>query len=252
MSDKTECAEFNVEDLWYRYRQTNSIELKDKLIEHYLPLVKSVAGRIAIGLPQHADKDDLTNNGFFGLLNAIERFDITRGIKFETYAATRIRGSILDALRAQDWIPTSLRHKARIFEETLAKLENQLGRSASDDEIADAMQLSSHELRILINQLNACTVISLDEFAQSVTIPQQSSNPSQLAEEQEVRSMLTHSIDKLPEKERTVVSLYYYEEMTLKEISLILHLSEARISQLHTKALFRLRGSLSYLKTSLL
>ncbi|MBP1763190.1 MAG: sigD 1 [Firmicutes bacterium] len=252
MSEKTEYAEITVDDLWKQYRQTNNIELKDKLIEHYLPLVKLVAGRIAIGLPQHVDKDDLANNGFFGLLNAIERFDITRGIKFETYAATRIRGSILDALRAQDWIPTSLRHKARVFEETLAKLENQLGRSASDDEIAVAMQLSAHELRVLVSQLNACTVISLEEFAQSVTIPQQSSNPSQFTEEQEIRAMLARAIDKLPEKERTVVSLYYYEELTLKEISLILHLSEARISQLHTKALFRLKGSLSYLKSSLL
>jgi len=253
MIEKTERTEFDISGLWYQYQQTKNIDIKDKLIEYYLPLIRIVAGRLAIGLPQHVDKDDLINNGFFGLLNAIERFDIERGVKFETYAATRIRGSILDAIRAQDWIPTSLRQKARAFEETVGKLENQLGRSATDDEIGTSLQLNPAELHALINQLNACTVVSLDEFVlQSAALPQQSSGPSQLTEEQEVKTILTQSIDKLPEKERTVISLYYYEELTLKEISLILHLSEARISQLHTKALFRLRGSLSYMRTSLL
>ncbi|MBP2640079.1 MAG: polymerase, sigma 28 subunit, FliA/WhiG [Firmicutes bacterium] len=252
MMEKTECMELDPSVLWYQYRQTNNMDLKEKLIEYYLPLVRIVAGRIAIGLPHHVDKDDLINNGFFGLLNAIERFDIERGVKFETYAATRIRGSILDAIRAQDWIPTSLRQKARAFEETLGKLENQLGRSATDDEIGAALYLNPAELRALINQLNACTVISLDEFVQSTVLPHQTPGPLQLTEEQEVKTTLAHSISKLPEKERTVISLYYYEELTLKEISLILHLSEARISQLHTKALFRLRGSLAHMKTSLL
>ena len=129
MIEKTTITEIDMRDLWLQYRQTNDINLKEKLIEYYLPLVKIVAGRIAIGLPQHVDKDDLVNNGFFGLLNAIERFDVERGVKFETYAATRIRGSILDAIRAQDWIPTSLRQKAKAFEEVVVKLEatNALG-----------------------------------------------------------------------------------------------------------------------------
>lgn len=252
MIEKTECMELDAGVLWRQYRQTNHVDVKEKLIEYYLPLVKIVAGRMAIGLPQHVDKDDLISNGFFGLLNAIERFDVERGVKFETYAATRIRGSILDALRAQDWIPTSLRQKARVFEETLGKLENQLGRSATDDEIGTALQLNSAELHTLIKQLNACTIVSLDEFVQSPVLQQQSPGPLQLTEEQEVKNTLARTINKLPEKERTVVSLYYYEELTLKEISLILHLSEARISQLHTKALFRLRGSLAHIKTSLL
>jgi RNA polymerase sigma factor FliA len=252
MVENNDCSQAYTDKLWHEYRQTNNYEVREKLIESYLPLIRIVAGRLAIGLPHHVDKDDLISNGFFGLLNAIERFDITRGIKFETYAVTRIRGSILDALRAQDWIPTTLRHKARAYEGTLAQLENKLGRSATDDEIAQALQLTPSELNTLVNQLNTCTVISLDEFSKTEAPNGQVRNPSQHVEDQEVKQTLTMAIDKLPDKERTIVSLYYHEGLTLKEISLILHLSEARISQLHTKAVFRLRGTLSHLKMSLL
>lgn len=238
-------------ELWLEYQQKRTSEIREKLIENYLMLVRVVAGRVAIGLPQHVDKDDLISNGFFGLLDAIERYDPERGIKFETYAVARIRGSILDAIRAQDWVPTTVRQKARQYEQTLSSLENQLGRSASDEEVAAALNLSIGDLHQLINQLNATTIIPLEEFAKTET-PSIQLNPTQHIEEEEIKDILAKSIDNLPEKERLVVSLYYYDGLTLKEISVILKLTEARISQLHTKAIFRLRGALSRIKTSLI
>ncbi|HWR08199.1 FliA/WhiG family RNA polymerase sigma factor [Sporomusa sp.] len=242
----------NTLKLWRDYHTNRNPEIREKLIENYLPLVKLVAGRIAVSLPQHVDKDDLISNGFFGLMESIERFDPDRGVKFETYAVVRVRGAILDSLRAQDWIPATIRQKARQYEQTVAKLEHVLSRSANDEEIASAMKISISELYTLINHLNTSTLIPLEEFARTETASQHTPNPSQHLEEEEVRFLLARSIDKLPEKERLVVSLYYYDGLTLKEISLILKLSEARISQLHTKAIFRLRGALSRLKSSLL
>lgn len=239
-------------ELWSNYQVTREADIRDKLVEQYLPLVKLVSARIAIGLPQHVDKDDLTSNGFFGLLDAIERFDIARGVKFETYAVARIRGAILDALRAQDWLPSTLRQKAKQYEQTVAELENTLGRSATDGEIAKALSVSDEQLHALINQLSSSTLVPLDEFIRTESPTSQIISPSQNVEDEEVKSILANAIDKLPEKERLVVSLYYYEELTLKEISVIMKLSEARISQLHTKAIFRLRGALSRYKLSLL
>lgn len=192
------------------------------------------------------------STGFFGLLNAIERFDPQRGVKFETYAIARIRGAILDAIRAQDWVPTSIRQKAKLYEKTVGELENELGRSATDEEIAARMEISLEQFYLLVNQLNAATLIPLEDFINTETPSRNLPSPTQHIEEQEVKAILAKAIDKLPEKEKIVVALYYYEGMTLKEISLILKLSEARISQLHTKAIFRLRGALSRYKYSLL
>lgn len=237
--------------LWQIYGQKKSPEVRDQIIELYLPLVKFVAGRIAIGLPHYVDKEDLVSNGFFGLLDAIERYDQGRGVKFETYAATRVRGAILDSLRAQDWIPTALRQKAKQYEQALAKLENQLGRSAKDEEIANELELSLEQYYHLLSQLNAMTVIPLEDFAKSES-KGGPINPSQALEDEEVKITLGETIDQLPEKERLVLSLYYYDGLTLKEISLIMKLSEARISQLHTKAIFRMRAALTRLRSSLL
>ncbi len=203
-------------------------------------------------MPQHVDRDDLISSGFFGLLDAIERYDLSRNVKFETYAVTRIRGSILDTIRSQDWLPATVRQKARQYEQILAELENRLGRSATDSETSEALGISVEQLHTLINQLNTSTLVPLEDFLQSETVAGNITNPSQNIEEEEVKNSLMKAIDKLPEKEKMVVTLYYYEELTLKEISLILKLSEARISQLHTKAIFRLRGALSRIKSSLL
>ena len=253
MSEKHETHSAVIADLWQEYQETKKNSIRDRLVENYLPLVKLVAGRIAIGLPQHVDRDDLISSGFFGLLDAVDRFDLSRNIKFETYAVLRIRGSILDAIRAQDWLPATVRQKARQYEQAVATLESQLGRSASDSEIATVLGVSIEQFHALINQLNASTLVPLEEFLPLETPSAASiTSPSQAIEEAEVKQTLARTIDKLPEKERTVVTLYYYEGLTLKEISLILKLSEARISQLHTKAVFRLRGALSRIKASLL
>jgi RNA polymerase sigma factor for flagellar operon FliA len=238
--------------LWTEYRDNKKPDIREKLIETYLPLVKLVAGRIAIGLPQYVDKDDLVGNGVFGLIEAIERFDLSRGVKFETYAVARIRGAMLDSLRAQDWIPATVRQKARQYEQTVAELECTLGRSASDEEISAAMGLSVAQLHSLINTLNGCTLIPLEDYIKTEAPGGTVANPSQFIEEEEVKATLAKAIDRLAEKERLVITLYYYEGLTLKEISLILKLTEARISQLHTKAIFRMRGALSRIKSNLL
>jgi len=250
MTDCNQHQNDEIMKLWFTYQQNKNSEIREKLIESYLPLVKLVASRLAISLPQHVDKDDLISNGFFGLLDAIEKYDPSRGIKFETYAVVRIRGSILDAIRAQDWLPTSVRQKAKQYEQTISKLENELGRSATDEEVATSLGISMNDLYSLINQLNASTIIPLEDFTKMETSANHLNNPSDQIEVEEVKKALAKAIDKLPDKEKLVVTLYYYEGLTLKEISLILKLSEARISQLHTKSIFRLRGALSRIKSS--
>jgi len=250
MADNNQIQIDETMKLWLAYQQNRNIHIREQLIERYLSLVKLVAGRMAISLPPYVDKDDLISNGFFGLLDAIEKYDPVRGIKFETYAVIRIRGSMLDAIREQDWVPTSIRQKAKQYEQTVSKLENQLGRSATDEEIAEALGITNSELYILLTQLNTSTMIPLEEFIKSETSSNHILNPSDHIEVEEVKQALAKAIDKLPDKEKLVVALYYYDGLTLKEISLILKLSEARISQLHTKSIFRLRGALSRIKSS--
>ena len=253
MSVRSETHSDQIAKLWLTFRETRDALVREQLVKHYLSLVKFIAGRIAINLPQHVDKDDLLSNGFFGLLDAIDRFDIERNVKFETYAATRIRGAILDALRAQDWLPATIRQKARQYECVVADLESTLGRSATDQEIAASMGITADQLQVLLGQLNASTLVPLEDFLQAEPVSNDNIiNPSQSIEEDEVKQTLAKAIDKLPEKKKKVVALYYYEGLTLKEISLIMQLSEARISQLHTKAVFRLRGALSRIKASLM
>ena len=242
----------DIASLWGVYQKDRSTEVRDQLVEQYLPLVNIIAGRLAIGLPSHVDRDDLISSGFFGLLDAIERYDYARGNKFETYAGVRIRGAMLDYLRSKDWLPVSMRQKIRKYEQTVAELEGQLGRPATDAELADELGLAAKDLQALVTQLNVATIIPLEEYVHAETPQIGEMDPQEMVERNELKNILAGAIDKLPDKEKTVVSLYYYEELTLKEISLILHLSEARISQLHTKAVFRLRGYLSRAKANLL
>ena len=236
--------------LWLKYRETKSVEIRNAIAENYLPLVKIVCGRLAVSLPQHLDKDDLLSSGFFGLLDAIDRFDITRNIKFETYAGVRIRGAMIDYLRSKDWLPVSMRQKIRKYEQTVCRLETEFGRSATDEEVANALEISVDELQVLIGQCNAATVIPLEEYLKTDSAEAVDTNPANAMEFLELKDMLAKAIDKLAEKERTVISLYYYEELTLKEISLVLHLSEARISQLHTKAVMKMRNYLARNKSN--
>ena len=209
----------NIEDLWLLYETEKTVDGRKRIAEYDLPRVRLVAGRIAISLPQHVDREDLLSSGFFGLLDAIERYELARGNKFETYAGVRVRGAMLDHLRAKDWIPVSVRQNIKKYEKAVARLEGELGRTATDEE--------------------------LEEYLRTASPASMEDGPVEHAEWSEVKDTLAAAIEKLPEKERVVVGLSYYDEMTLKEIAAILHLSEARISQLHTKAIFRMRGYLA-------
>ena len=239
----------DIRRLWENYRRKKSVEVRNQLAEHYLPLIKVVAGRLAMSLPPHLDRDDLLSTGFFVLLDAIDRYDISRNIKFETYAGVRIRGAMIDYLRSKDWIPVTMRQKLRRYEQKVYQLESELGRTATDAEIADALEISVKELQTLVSQFNSSTIIPLEEYLKTDSPEAIDADPVETTEHLELKETLARVIDKLPEKERLVVSLYYYDELTLKEISLIMHLSEARISQLHTKAITRMRGSLSKMKS---
>ncbi len=246
-------AAADIEALWSSYKKEQDIEQRNALIEHYLPLVRLVAGRLAIGLPSHVDRDDLLSSGFFGLLDAIERYDPTRRNKFETYAGVRIRGAMLDYLRAKDWMPVTMRQRIRKYSDVSAQLASELGREATDEEIRERMGIGEKEYRVMLRELGAATIIPLDDYlAGGGEKAAEDGGPSAQLEATEIKETLAAAIDRLPEKERIVVSLYYYDELTLKEISKILHLTEARISQLHSKAVFRLRGSLARMKANLL
>lgn len=238
-------AKKDLTPLWLKYRETKSVDLRNEIAEHYLQLVKIVCGRLAVSLPPHLDRDDLLSSGFFGLLDAIDRFDVTRNIKFETYAGVRIRGAILDYLRSKDWIPVTMRQRIRKYEQTVCRLENELGRAATDAEVAAALEISVEELQTLISQCNSATIIPLEEYLKTDVAEAVDTNPANSTEFFELKETLAKAIERLPQKERTVISLYYYEELTLKEIAMIMNLSEARISQMHTKAIFRMRGYLA-------
>ena len=238
--------------LWQDYIKTRSQECRNRLVEHYLPLVKLVAGRLAMNLPQHIDKDDLLSSGFFGLLDAIERYDMQRKNKFETYASVRIRGAMIDYLRSRDWLPVVVRQRIRKYEQVVSKLEDELGRAATEQEIAASMEITVAELRTILAHLGASTMSPLDEFLTSELAESTEREPESVVERRDMQDTLAKAIDKLPEKERMVVSLYYYDGLTLKEIGLVLKVTEARISQLHSRAVLRLRGHLARMKSSLI
>jgi RNA polymerase sigma factor for flagellar operon FliA len=247
----------NEEAQWQEYLKTKSPVIRETIILRYAPLVKYVAGRVAIGLPSNVEFDDLVSFGVFGLMDAIEKFDPSRGIKFETYAIARIRGAILDGLRSNDWVPRSVRQKARELERTCVELENRLGHSASDEEICDAMGITANDFYQLLSEVSCTTLSSLDELwlvhsndddsvrMMDLVPNQESEDPLFQVEMDEMKSTLAGAIDSLPERERMVIALYYYEGLTLKEIGEIMEISESRVSQIHTKAVFRLRGKLN-------
>jgi len=238
-------------ELWKQYSYGKSPEIRDKLIVEYSYLVKYIAGRLNIYFGSNVEYDDLVGFGAFGLIDAIDRFDINKGVKFETYASLRIRGAIIDSIRDMDWVPRSLRQKSKELEKIYSELENRLGHSASDIEVADVLGISLEELHKLLNEVNVSSVVSLEDFFEqnheSGTEPRNirtDESPEASLEASELKNILADSIDKLPEKEKNVITLYYFEELTLKEISAIMKVSESRISQLHTKALLRMRGKL--------
>ncbi len=251
-------------DLWAAYKTARDASAREKLVMKHAPLVRYVAGRLAMGLPAHIEVDDLVSYGILGLLDAIEKFDPRRGVKFETYAIARIRGAMLDGLRSLDWIPTSMRQKAREIERQYQALESKLGRSATDQEMAEAMGLSLLEFQKRLASLGSVSLLYLEDiwfgseeeeggFRAIEMIPDPcGADPLGELEVADVKEALAEAIDCLPEKERLVVALYYYEGLTVKEISKAMGVSPSRISQLHTKAILRLRGRLSRHRNDLL
>ena len=241
--------------LWLAYRKTGDRALRDRLILTYAPLVKFVAGRLGSGLPAHVDEGDLVSYGLLGLIGAIERFDPEREIKFETYAITRIRGAIIDELRALDWVPRSVRARARDIERAIAELEKRLHRAPNDEEIATKLGLTQDELDTSLSEISRSSIAALDELwtvssggdqialIDTIEDPQGLEPQSALAET-ELKEALAESISRLPEREKLVVTLYYYEELTLREIGEVLGVTESRVSQLHTKAILRLKARL--------
>lgn len=239
-------------DLWKRYSDTKDPAVREKLIIEYSHLVKYVAGRLSIYFGSNVEYDDLVGFGVFGLIDAIDKYDINKGVKFETYASLRIRGSVIDSIRELDWVPRSLRQKNKELEKVYAEVENELGHSASDSDIAHKLGIGLEEYYKLINEVSVSSMVSLEEFLEQnyeigTDLPNgsRSDRPESHVELEELKEILADAIDKLPEKEKTVISLYYFEELTLKEISAIMMVSESRISQLHTKAMLRLRGKLA-------
>lgn len=243
--------------LWAEFKSTADAAAREKLILNYSPLVKYVAGRVSVGLPQNIEQADLVSYGIFGLIDAIEKFDPGRDIKFETYAISRIRGAIIDELRAIDWIPRSVRSKAREVERAMVKLENELRRPPTDGELSQELGVSVDELQGTLNQINLVSVVALDELLspggdkgenmslgdtlEDVDAP----DPVMAFESEEMRQILAKSVNILPERERLVITLYYYEGLTLAEIGSVLGVTESRVCQMHTKAVLELRNKMN-------
>jgi RNA polymerase sigma factor for flagellar operon FliA len=224
---------------------------REQQLVRYLPLVKYLAMRILSRLPSHVELDDLINYGIIGLMDAVDKFDRSRGVKFKTYAELRIRGSILDGLRELDWVPRSYRRRQRELERAYRKLESELGRSATDEEVAAELQIGLEDYFTLLDDLKGVQIGSIEAISREGEenlveyIPDREENtPTYIMEKLELQEVLATGIDKLPEKERLVLSLYYYEGLTMKEVGAVLGITESRVSQLHSKAVLRLRGRL--------
>jgi len=251
MTADTQLAHY---DLWERHIERGDDLARQKLVEQYLRVVRYVAGRMAIGLPHYVEYNDLVSAGLLGLIQAVDNFDHQRGIKFETYAIPRIRGAILDELRSQDWFPRSLRRKAKQVEAAYAELEVRLGRAATDDEVARELGINVRELDDLLSEVALATIMSLDAdpngdedgqggLGDYLPDPRSDEIERSIAEE-EMRVLIAQRLAELPEKEQLVLVLYYYEELTLKEIGEILDVTESRVCQIHTKAILRLKGKI--------
>jgi RNA polymerase sigma factor FliA len=246
-------------EYWLKWKREGQLEAKKALIEAYLPLVDYVSSRLAIGLPKNVSKDDLFSYGVMGLIDAVEKFDVDRGLQFETYASWRIRGSIIDGLRSGDWVPRSVREKAKKIEEAYQKLEQQYLRSVTDAEMSSYLDVSEKEFQQMLQEISVTTICSFDdpikdeesETRLALLIDEKAKNPEYKVNEFFLKESLARAIERLTEKERTVVSLFYYEELSLSEIAEVMSLSPSRISQLHSKAILRLRGAMGRMRNQL-
>ncbi len=251
--DREGGVERDIEALWQRYRDTGDPQVRERLIVHYAPLVKYVAGRVAVGMPANVEHADLVSYGIFGLMDAIEKYDLDKGFKFETYAVTRIKGAIIDELRSIDWVPRSVRAKARQLEAAMQRLEHDLHRTPTDDELAEELGWTLDELHDTLARVSMTSVAALDETLDvagdrislvdtlqdlTATLPEES------FEDEETKQMLRETLTRLSEREQTVLGLYYFEGMTLSQIGDVLGVTESRICQIHTKAVLSLRTKL--------
>jgi len=246
-----------IAELWREYKANGGERLRERLILHYSPLVKYVAGRVGVGLPPNIEQADLVSYGIFGLIDAIQKFDLDRAIKFETYAISRIKGAIIDELRSIDWIPRSVRSKAREVEKAYASLEAKLHRTPSESEVAGELGIALEDLHAIFSQVSFVNVVALDEMLSAggekgdklslvdTLEDTKAEDPVQAFESEETKYLLAKAINTLPEREKIVVTLYYYEGLTLAEIGQVLGVTESRICQMHTKAVLQLRGKLS-------
>ncbi len=253
---ETNVKAIELKDLWRRFKATGDERARERLVIAYAPLVKYVAGRMSSGLPAHIEEADLISYGLTGLISAIERFDLGREIKFETYAITRIRGSILDELRTLDWVPRSVRARAKEIERANMKLEARFQRAPTDEEVAGELSISVDEFHDALLQISNSTIVALDELwnvsdsggdqvSLLDTLPDRGApDPQQIVDQGELRDRIADAIAALPEREKHVIALYYYENLTLREIGEVLGVTESRVSQLHTKAVLRLRSKL--------
>lgn len=239
----------NREELWIKYTKSKDGKIKQLLIEEYLYLVKIMAGRMYNYYGSKIEYDDLVGFGVMGLIDSIERYDVTKNIKFETYAQIRIRGAIIDNIRKLDWIPRSLRKKSKEIQNSMMKLENKLGRTPSNKELAEYLDIPIEEVESILADISTFNMTSLEEILinkgeHNIADDSRENTPENLYEEKELKEILADTIDRLPRKEKTVISLYYFEELTYKEIGHILELSESRISQIHSKAILELKNKL--------
>ena len=246
-----------VDRVWSEFKRTGARELRNQLIEHYSPFVKYVAGRVMSGLPRHFDEDDLTSYGIIGLIDAIERFEPDRNLRFETYAIPRIKGAIIDELRSIDWVPRSVRSKARAVEQAVTHLETTLRRTPTEAEVAEELQMSSADFHAAMRKISSVGVMALDELLRGgsgdrtdrstlgESLPDRSFGPVDTFEAKESKQALLTAVAAMPERERTVLTMYYYDGLTLTEIGDILGVTESRVCQIHTKALRQLRSRLA-------
>lgn len=243
------------DDIWIKYKKTGDKKLREQIILHYLPLVKHIVGRIIHSNFPKNDYEDILNQAVIGLISAVERFDINKGVKFSTYATLRIRGEVLDYFRSKDYLPRTIRKKYKNIEEIAEKMEQLYGRNVTDQEIAEKLGMNIDEYYKILEYINVYSMVSLEELIESnlflaKTKEKCGDNPEDIVNFNEVKNMLASSINSLPEKEKIIITLYYYEDLTYREISKILGISESRISQLHSKAILRLRGKLAKYKST--
>ncbi len=252
---ETNVKAVELRELWRRYKVDGDEKARERLVVAYSPLVKFIAGRMASGLPSHVEESDLISYGLLGLIGAIERFDTEREIKFETFAVARIKGAIIDELRSLDWVPRSVRARARQVERAHQKLEAKLGRGPTDEEMADELEISVEDFQAVLLEIANSSVLALDDLwtfadpegGSQISVLDTIQDPAAIdpeseAQQAEVKDRLADAIESLPERERLVIALYYYENLTLREIGEVLGVTESRVSQLHTKAVIGLRS----------